>query len=67
MFWPVSAPTAKFLMELLEAEESAVEALEIQLACNGELTSPQRETLRMLQGGSMFRLHMLRAAIREHQ
>jgi hypothetical protein len=53
-------------MELLEAEESAIEAIEIQLAADGELTTPQRETLLMLQVGYEFRRDQLRAAIKEH-
>jgi hypothetical protein len=63
----MSAPTAKFLMELLEAEVFTIKAIELQLAHDGELTSQQRETLRMLQGGYVLRREQLRQAIIEHE
>lgn len=53
-------------MELLEAEVFTIKAIEIQLAQDVELTSQQRETLRMLQAGYVVRREQLRQAIIEH-
>jgi len=50
-------------MELLEAEVFTIEAIEIQLAQDVELTPSQRETLLLLQAGYEFRRDQLRTAI----
>lgn len=63
----MSTPIAKFLMELLEAAVSTVEAIEIELARDAELTSQQRETMRMVQAGYIFSREQLRQAILDHE
>jgi len=54
-------------MELLEAEVFTIEAIEIQLAQDVELTPSQRDTLRVLQAGYAVRRALLRMAIIEHE
>jgi hypothetical protein len=62
----MSAPTAKFLMELLEGEEHTCEAIEIQLASDADLTLEQRDTLLDLQKAFEDICDKLKAAIEEH-
>lgn len=62
----MSAPTAKFLMELLEGEQAAIEAIELQLSADDELTSLHRSTLVELQTAYEGLCDKLEAAIREH-
>lgn len=59
------APTAKFLMELLEAEVLAIEAIEGRLADHDTLTARQAETLRILQNEYVHRCEQLQQAISE--
>ena len=54
-------------MELLEAEVFTIEAIEIQLAQDVELTTSQRDTLLLLQAGYEFRRDQLPTAIAAHE
>ena len=62
----MSGPTAKFLMELLEDEEHAIEAIELQMASDSDLIADQRTNLLDLQTTYENLCDKLKAAIAEH-
>ena len=62
----MSASTASLLAGILKHEEDIIEAIELQLRSDPDLTLLQRHTLLRLQLGSEVRCDEIRSAIFEH-
>jgi len=63
----MSAATAKFLMDLLETEKHAVQAVEIIIHEEDELTEAQKNGLRALQGKFRIICNEIEAEINQHR
>lgn len=63
----MSAEMVRLLIELLQAEEDAIHAIEVQAAHDSELTVEQRFGILDLQSGYENLCDLLQKAIKQHE